>query len=76
MGPGVGPNSVTKRKNHCPSLESNPGRPFCDQPQIQWVPGVLSVGVKLTTHFHIVPWSRVHGSIPPLPIRLHGVVLN
>jgi hypothetical protein len=41
------------------------------QPPIQWVPGVLSPGVKhgrgvtLTTHPHIVP--RLKGAVPPLP---------
>jgi hypothetical protein len=33
-------------------------------------------GVKLTTHFQLVPRSRKCGSVHPLPIRLHGVVLN
>jgi hypothetical protein len=33
-------------------------------------------GVKLTTHLQLVPRSRKCGSIHPLPIRLHGVVLN
>jgi hypothetical protein len=27
----------------------------------------LSLGVKLTTHLHLVPRSRLHGAIPPLP---------
>jgi hypothetical protein len=35
-----------------------------------------SRGVKLTTHFQLVPRSRKYGSIHPLPIRIHGVVLN
>jgi len=35
------------------------------QPPIQWVTGR---GVKLTTHVHLVPMSRMRGSIPPLPI--------
>jgi hypothetical protein len=32
--------------------------------------------VKLTTHLQLVPRSRKCGSIHPLHIRLHGVVLN
>jgi hypothetical protein len=50
------------------------------QPPVQWVPGVLSPGVKrgrvvmLTTHPHLVPrsiMSRSYTSSPPK--RLHGV---
>jgi hypothetical protein len=50
------------------------------QPPIQWVPGVLSPGVKrgrgvrLTTHTHLVPrlsMSRSYTSSPPM--CLHGV---
>jgi hypothetical protein len=37
------------------------------QPPIQWIPGALSLGVKLTTHLHIVPRSRTRGAIPSLP---------
>jgi hypothetical protein len=42
------------------------------QPPIQWEPGALSLGysgwgVKLTTHFHLVPRSRMRGAIPALP---------
>jgi hypothetical protein len=42
------------------------------QPPIQWVPGALSLGysgrgMKLTTHIHLVPRSRMRGAIPPLP---------
>jgi hypothetical protein len=52
------------------------------QPPIQWVPGVLSLGVKrpgvkLTTHLHLVPRSKnewSYNSTPP--IRLHGVVFS
>jgi hypothetical protein len=49
------------------------------QPPIQWVPGALSLGlgVKLTTHLHLVPRSKNewrYTSTPP--IRLHGVVLS
>jgi hypothetical protein len=32
--------------------------------------------VKVTTHLHLVPRSTRCGAIPPLPIRLHGVVLR
>jgi hypothetical protein len=43
------------------------------QPPIQWVQGALSLGgkatggMKLTTHLHLVPKSRMRGAIPPLP---------
>jgi hypothetical protein len=42
------------------------------QPPTQCVTGALSVGesgwgVKLTTHLHLVPKSRMSGAIPPLP---------
>jgi hypothetical protein len=30
------------------------------QPHIQWVPGALSLEVKLTTHLHLVLKSRLH----------------
>jgi hypothetical protein len=50
------------------------------QPLVQWVPGVLSQGVKrgqgvtLTTHPHLVPRSRMSRSyISSPPKRLHGV---
>jgi hypothetical protein len=33
-------------------------------------------GVKLATNFLLVPKLRMHGAIPPLPIYLHGVMLN
>jgi hypothetical protein len=32
--------------------------------------------MKLTTHLHLVPRLRMRGAIPPLLIRLHGVVLK
>jgi hypothetical protein len=40
------------------------------QPPIQWVPVALSLevkwpGVKLTTHLHLIPSSRLRGAIPP-----------
>jgi hypothetical protein len=47
-----------------------------NQPPIQWVLGALSPWVKLTTHLQLVPRSRKRGSLHPLPIHLHGVVLN
>jgi hypothetical protein len=37
------------------------------KPPIQWVPGALPQGVKLTTHLHLVPKSRKHGAMPLLP---------
>jgi hypothetical protein len=42
------------------------------QPSVQWVPVALSLGVKrrgvkLTTHVHVVPRSRMRGAIPSLP---------
>jgi hypothetical protein len=33
-------------------------------------------GRMLTTHLHLVPRLRMRGSIPPLPIRFHCVVLK
>jgi hypothetical protein len=38
--------------------------------------GLSGSGVKLTTHLQLMPRSRKCGSIHPLPISLHGVVLN
>jgi hypothetical protein len=52
------------------------------QPPIQWVPGALSLGlkrlgVKLTTHLHLVPRSKNEWSYTSTPpVRLHGVVLK
>jgi hypothetical protein len=50
------------------------------QPPVQWVPGVLSRGLKfswgvtLTTHPHLVPRSRMSRSYTSSPPkRLHGV---
>jgi hypothetical protein len=37
------------------------------QPPIEWVRGAVYLGVKLTTHLHLVPRSRIRGAIPPLP---------
>jgi len=36
------------------------------QPPIQGVPGALFLGVKLTTHLHLVSRSKMRGAIPPL----------
>jgi hypothetical protein len=38
--------------------------------------GFYLQNVKLTNHFHLLPSSGIHGYIHPLPIYLHGVVLN
>jgi len=47
------------------------------QPPIQRVKGALSLGVKLTTHFHLVPRSKNAWSYTcTSQIRLHGVVLS
>jgi hypothetical protein len=50
------------------------------QPPVQWVPGVLSLGVKrgrgvtLTPHHHLVSRSRMSRSYTFSPLkRLHGV---
>jgi hypothetical protein len=50
------------------------------QPHVQWVPGVLSPGVKrgrgvvLTSHPHLVPRLRMSRSYAcSHPMRLHGV---
>jgi hypothetical protein len=53
------------------------------QPPVQWVPGVLSPGVKrgrgvtLTTHPHLVPRSRMSGSYissPPSALMTCSVI--
>ena len=36
---------------------------------IQWVPRVLSVGIKITTHLHVLVRLRMSGAIPPLSLR-------
>jgi hypothetical protein len=48
------------------------------QPPIQWVPGgsFPGRGVKLTTHLHPVPRSRVVELYLHSPTCLHGIVLN
>jgi hypothetical protein len=44
------------------------------QPPIQWLPGALSQGEKLTTHFHLVLTSKnVWSYTSTPPICLHGV---
>jgi hypothetical protein len=39
-------------------------------------PGAKQLGVKLTTHFHLVPRSRMMELYLRSPIFLHGIVLN
>lgn len=51
------------------------------QPPIQWLLGVLSLGVERTEHERdhslvLVPKSRTRGSAHPPPIRYHAVVLR
>jgi hypothetical protein len=41
-----------------------------------WVSGALSLDVKLTTHLHLVPRSRMRGLYILSPIRLHDVMLS
>jgi hypothetical protein len=68
------PEPINKiRKVYC--LELGP-----TQPPVQWVPGVLSPGVKrgrgvmLTTHPHLVSRSWMSRSYTSSPLkRLHGV---
>jgi hypothetical protein len=49
------------------------------QPPVQWIPAVLSPGVKRgrdvtqTTHPHLVPRSRMSRSLSSPPNRLRGV---
>jgi hypothetical protein len=56
-------------------------------PPSQWVPEVLSSGVKqstldttdkyvckMATHLHLMQRLRLCGAVPPLPL-LHGVIL-
>jgi hypothetical protein len=30
-------------------------------------------GLKMTTHFHVVPRSKMGGTVPPSYVRLHGL---
>jgi hypothetical protein len=46
------------------------------KPLIQLVLGAISSGVKLTTHLHLVPRSRMMELHLHSPIRLHGILLN
>jgi hypothetical protein len=47
-----------------------------NHPPVRWVTGAFTRVVKLMTHLHLVPKSRMRGAITPLPICLHGVVLS
>jgi hypothetical protein len=58
---------------------------FPPRPDLLWGPlsllsngyrGLSGQGVKLTIRLLLVPRSRMRGSIPSPPIRLHGVVLS
>jgi hypothetical protein len=49
------------------SSQPRPDRLWGPPSPIQWAPGALSLGVKLTTHLHLVPSSRMRGAIPPFP---------
>jgi hypothetical protein len=33
-------------------------------------------GREADTHLHLMPRLKMRGAIPPLPIRLHGIVLS
>jgi hypothetical protein len=62
-------------------LHSVQARSESTQPPIQWGPGALSPGIKRPglEADHSSPSSeevKNGGAIPPLPIRLYGVVLN
>jgi hypothetical protein len=52
------------------------------QPPVQWVPGVLSPGLKrgrgvtLTTHPHLEPRARMSSSYTSSPLRLHRCVVR
>jgi hypothetical protein len=61
--------SPSRVRNLLFSTSSTPGlRPT--QPPIQWVPAVLSRGLKLTTHLQLVPSSSKCGSIRSVPHTL------
>jgi len=34
---------------------------------------VSDQGVKLATHYHLMPTTKVSGTIPPLRLHIHGV---
>jgi hypothetical protein len=60
---------------------SAPQRLGPTQAPIQWVPGALprgwsGRGVKLTSHVHLVPRSRMVELCLHSPICFHGIVLN
>jgi hypothetical protein len=66
--------SVPVRREFFLLSESSTLAPGSTQPFIQCVLGNLSLGVKqlgvkLITHFHLVPRLRVGGSILPLPLK-------
>jgi hypothetical protein len=44
----------------------------------QWVPGALYLGLKWPERvpYHSPPFENNGGTITPLPIRLHGIMLN
>jgi hypothetical protein len=66
-GVGVRVKNFHVSKSSRPALRST-------QTPVQWAPRALSPGVKRPGRE--VDHSRKCGSIHPLPIRLHGVVLN
>lgn len=46
------------------------------QPPTQWLPQQSCRGLKLTTHLCPVPRLRIHGTVFPFAIRVHGEVSN
>jgi hypothetical protein len=49
---------------------------FCIQTRSEAHTGSIPISVKLTTLLHLLTRLRMCGAVPPLPIRLHTVVLN
>jgi hypothetical protein len=45
-------------------------------PPIEWARRICDWGVRQTTHFCVEPKLRMPGGIPPIPVRVHDVVLN
>jgi hypothetical protein len=43
---------------------------------IRWIPGALSLGLKLVTLFHLLPRSRMMELYLHSPTCIHGIVLN